>query len=109
MRIATSTVSSSITSQIDRLSTQQSTLQNEVSTGQNAVNGLTGAGQSYANAVSSNIDNALTGMGITSERIAGVNRQETATMIADFEMAKLDRGTLLLHKDFSARGGPIAR
>lgn len=29
-------------------------LQNEVSTGQNAVNGLTGAGQSYANAVSSN-------------------------------------------------------
>jgi hypothetical protein len=33
-------------------------LQNEVSTGQNAVNGLTGAGQSYANAVSSNNNTA---------------------------------------------------
>jgi hypothetical protein len=33
-------------------------LQNEVSTGQNAVNALTGAGQSYANAVSSNNNNA---------------------------------------------------
>jgi len=33
-------------------------LQNEVATGQNAVNGLTGAGQNYANAVSSNNNNA---------------------------------------------------
>lgn len=33
-------------------------LQNEVSTGQNAVSGLTGAGQSYANAVSSNNNTA---------------------------------------------------
>jgi flagellar hook-associated protein 3 FlgL len=34
MRIATNTISSNIINQIDRLSTQQSTLQNEVSTGQ---------------------------------------------------------------------------
>jgi flagellar hook-associated protein 3 FlgL len=38
MRIATSTISSTIINQIDNLSTQQSTLQNEVSTGQRITN-----------------------------------------------------------------------
>jgi flagellar hook-associated protein 3 FlgL len=38
MRIATSTISNTIINQIDQLSTQQSTLQNEVSTGQRITN-----------------------------------------------------------------------
>ena len=73
-------------------------LQNEVSTGQNAVNGLTGAGQSYANAVSANNNTAAA----TSASAGLANASNTNALIGNALSAY---GALRGHSSFAGGGG----